>query len=318
MGKIFKVIIAFLYLAVLFYLMGCSSISPWLLSIPKADIIFQTTMNVEPYNLNFIQADGSSVQSITLKENFVKPMWSRDYTVLYGLSSPAGQPPYEDLGYPVYWDLKNGEFKKCDNNLHYYGQIEGYDEKTSVHEVLLSNAEEIILFDLDVCQQKQKFIDKWDNPGELTIIGFSYFPEKQELVYGEATNPDEASREYHLIKWNLNTGEKVDLAEGVNPAWSPDGSQIAYIGLDGLYVIQANGNQSLELVKTKFFDPWRSGSPWYLAPQPRWSPDGKWLVYHQCIDLICDVLQTPIYKIQVSDGMQVKIFTGGKFPIWQP
>ena len=116
----------FFYLAMIFSLVGCSSTSTWPKSIPKADIMFQIAMNYRPYNLGFIQGDGSNLQKVNMDENFVKPIWSFDGTVLYGLSSPVGQTPYEDVGYPAFWDIKNGKFKRCDENLFTFDQIEGY------------------------------------------------------------------------------------------------------------------------------------------------------------------------------------------------
>lgn len=317
MKKFFKIQMSLFFLATIFSFVGCSSPSSWLKSIPKADIVFQIAMNYQPYTLGFIRSDGSNFLSMNIVDNFVKLVWGFDGTTIYGLSNPSGQPPYEEIGYPAYWDVKTGKFKRCFKNISTFDQIEGYKSTEGQNEVILNDKNKIIVFDLDTCKQIQKLVDNTNNPGTELIIGFSYFPGSQELIYGEITDAYQ-TRDYHLIKLDLITGKRIELAKGINPSWSPDGKNIAFIGLDGLYVVQANSNQIRDIIKTEFFNPYGSGSPWYLAPQPRWSPDGKWLVYHQCLDKICEVEKTPIFITRVSDGMQVKIFTGGKFPTWMP
>jgi hypothetical protein len=263
-----KTILKFLklgvFLAAILLLAGCGSTSSWPKSIPNGKILFQSDVQTK-VELNFIQIDGSNHHRIDLSQNFVKPSWSSDGEILYGLSSPSNQNYYEDAGYPAYWNIKSGLFKRCDNNLPYYRQIiEANDNPDYPHEVLLNNPGEVTLFDLDTCKEVKKIVDYNERSGEFGIVGASNLSEKQELLFGEYTEPDQ-SRDYRLMQLNLKTGEQVQLARGINPAWSPDGSQIAYIGLDGLYVMDAGGKQSRQLVKTQFFDPWRSGSPRAIA-----------------------------------------------------
>ena len=317
MGKIIKLLRMLIILITVLSINGCiNTSSAWHQIVPQTNIIFQSVM-WNPYELNFIQADGSNHQVLNLDVNFIKPVWSSDGAIIYGLSNPVTQPPYEFIGYPAYWKIKNHIFKRCDKNLPYYGQIEEYKHTTTKNEVILYNAYEIVIFDMDACQVKSTLVD-FNNPsGVYMISGFSYFPQTQEIVYGRLT-VENKSRKYSLRKMNLKTGEETELAEGINPAWSPDGKQIAFLGLDGLYVIQADGQQSQKLINRQFFDPYSISGPSLRNPQPYWSPDGQWLIYHQCIDTACDYIQTPIYKVRVSDGEETKIYTGGKFPSWQP
>ena len=58
----------------------------------------------------------------------------------------------------------------------------------------------------------------------------------------------------------------------MSPAWSADGSLLAYSCTDDLCVMNADGTESRTL----------TGSP-YDEGEPAWSPDGEWLVYTRLI-----------------------------------
>ena len=57
------------------------------------------------------------------------------------------------------------------------------------------------------------------------------------------------------------------------PAWSPDGSQIAFFGRkDGnpeIYIADADGTNQTRIT-FNYVDDW----------EPSWSPDGEWLLYN--------------------------------------
>ena len=54
------------------------------------------------------------------------------------------------------------------------------------------------------------------------------------------------------------------------PAWSPDGSYLAFAGANGLYVIRRNGTELGRVAKLYF-----GTNP----PTPSWSPDGRFLAF---------------------------------------
>lgn len=321
MLKFRKSMLINLFFSLLFILIGCFTPSgsfntfSWPKSVPEANIVFQSSMNTST-KLYFIKDDGSNLQILNIFEKFSIPVWSSDGKRLYGLSTAKGVASPEYLGFPAYWNINNGEFKRCSNNLPFFWQIEEYKNSGNPNIVILYNTEEIVLFDMQSCQEIQKFVDYTNRTGEFGISGFSYKPDTEELLFGEFTVPYPS--DFRIIKLNLKTKDRVEIAKGVNPAWSPDGSKIAYVGVDGLYIIQTTKRESKCILQTQFFDPLEGGSPQIYAPKPQWSQDSEWLVYHQCINKYCKAKETLIYKIRVSNGYVEKIFTGGEYPSWRP
>jgi Tol biopolymer transport system component len=208
----------------------------------------------------------------------------------------------------------------CDEDLPYFFQIEGTNNKENPYEVLVNNVWTIILLDLAECREKQRLVD-YEAPPEnknYDIEGFSYYSPTQELVFGLVVNPY-GDRQYRIMHLDVKSGQQQQLAgEGINPTWSPDGTHIAYIRWDGIYIALSDGSDAKKLVAQQMFDPNEAGTPWINSPIPRWSSDSEWLVYHLCTVKICKLENTEIYKIRVSGGEPERILIGGMDPSWRP
>ena len=65
---------------------------------------------------------------------------------------------------------------------------------------------------------------------------------------------------------------KVDLDGATSPSWSPDGSKLVFVGLQGgqsdLYVVDATGGDLKALTRDRYTD-----------RDPVWSPDGKKIAF---------------------------------------
>lgn len=292
------------------FLASCQS--SWRQSIPEAEIVYQSL--VYPSELGFINANGENNQTIEIKKSLKKPIWSSDGSIIFGLSGGAGV----DYGYPAYWEPGKGRFRVCDRNQPFFTHIQGTDNVNNSYEVIVQDGWEITVFDIAQCKRGHTYVDYSDNVGDYSIAGFSYQPTTQELLYGLVINPS-TNREYKIIKLDINTGVEVILAEGINPAWSPDGTQIVYLGMDGMYAINADGSEPIRLVNQQFFDPWHNVSPWTMTSLIRWSADGNWLIYHRCeTEDICKREDANIYRIRLNNGLEEIIIEGGKFPSWRP
>jgi Tol biopolymer transport system component len=81
-------------------------------------------------------------------------------------------------------------------------------------------------------------------------------------------------RQIHIFLLDISKHKLQDLGAGVSPAWSPDGTQIAYCGKDlpgylQIHVIRADGSEHKQLTQMPFFN----------ACSPDWSPDGTKIVF---------------------------------------
>jgi len=291
-------------------LTGCKSV--WQEPIPDGEIVYQRygDNDVPGFHLGFVQPDGSDNQVLLPNRDFEIPVWSADGGFLYGLTHGKGA----YLGYPSYWDFQNGRFGSCEHSLPFFMWIQGPFNPDNPYKVIVSNHFEIMTIDLSDCDQTQTLVDYSSAPGNYTLSGFSYFSSTQDLVYGLIVDPHSYNAQYQLVLKNLETGATARLAEGINPSWSPDGTRIAYIGIDGLYVLDMNdpGAQPKQLLDISFFKSWTDGgSAAGFVTTPSWSPDGEWLVYHRCeAARYCTWEDATIYKIPSSGGAEEAFLPG--------
>jgi Tol biopolymer transport system component len=97
---------------------------------------------------------------------------------------------------------------------------------------------------------------------------------------------------------DIDKGQRIHLTQDPggdwHPSWSPDGSQIAYKRQDGIYLMDADGQNRRRLV-----------SPYSDIPISRddevnlvWAPDGSRLLFSACLDRS----NYDIYVINLKDG----------------
>ncbi len=309
----------FFMLGTILILTGCQS--TWRQPFPDAEIVYQMEYNVKNenvwiYEMGFVNADGTNpviiktgslFHRIPLGHYIKKPVWGDSGNSIYFLTE--GQ---HDIfqGYSSYWG-QNYKPKIC-KNWYIPAQIEAVGDGIA----LISPPEgKVILVDLKRCKETRLLLDHSDTSDPLVAwsIGVSYSPENNTLLFGKK---DLSSGNYQLMSLNKTTGKTMVLTEGLNPSWSPDAAQIAFIRSDGIFVMNVNSGQIRQILSGSFF-----GNYMYVdaAPMPRWSPDGEWLVYHRCSNgkNVCSIAESSIYKVEVATGKEVKIVDGGIFPDWK-
>jgi len=112
------------------------------------------------------------------------------------------------------------------------------------------------------------------------------------------------------IGWADGRGEAVTLVDGRTPAWSPDGSQVAYQGTDpqgnnpGLYLVSAGGGPSTRLTDHE------------TDRAPTWSPDGASIAF-----MSSRSGRWQLYVVPAAGGMSQPLGQSGGndgLPAWSP
>ncbi len=127
----------------------------------------------------------------------------------------------------------------------------------------------------------------------------------------------------HLLLIDVNTNEQRNLSgeealvEDGSPAWSPDGSWIAFRRkeLEGptatlgkqLWLMRGDGSEARALTADPSFD----------HGQPQWSPDGRHLLFHK-LPLRGPDIVLSVWLLTVESGEQWEIARPGQRPLWLP
>ncbi|MFT5136681.1 MAG: imidazolonepropionase-like amidohydrolase/Tol biopolymer transport system component [Arenicella sp.] len=108
-----------------------------------------------------------------------------------------------------------------------------------------------------------------------------------------------------IYTMSITGGQATNIASGlpweIQPRFSPDGSQIAFIsdrkGGDNIWVMDSNGENAKAISKEKF----------RLMNNPSWSPDGKYLVArkHFTTSRSAGTGEIWLYHIMGGDGIQL-------------
>ena len=86
---------------------------------------------------------------------------------------------------------------------------------------------------------------------------------------------------------------------GCDPAWSPDGRQLAFTAPDGVWTIAPGSNTGVRLVDTTL-----SGGAYTVFEKPRWSPDGTRLAF-AVVTGAEDGPSSHVQVVRVEDGATV-------------
>jgi Tol biopolymer transport system component len=172
-----------------------------------------------------------------------------------------------------------------------------------------------MILDLSTCTITSTIVNL-NNGTWYEVLGISYSQERDELVYGVSSWDGYNPMTYQLILLEMDTGKETFLGEGFYPQWSPDSTQIAYVGVDGLYLMYPDGSNQQQLLSHTFVGNHRCVG--VIVTLPRWTPDGEWLLYHRCGIDDCAVSDNSIYRLSILTGQEEMIIDGGAYPAWRP
>jgi Tol biopolymer transport system component len=146
------------------------------------------------------------------------------------------------------------------------------------------------------------------NKTTLTQSGNNYSPKfspGNKIAYCQQTD---AAPNLYLM--NIDGTNKHLIAAGSSPEWSPDGGRIAFVGGVGgpqIFVSGANGSDIRQLT-TASLPSWDTGFPPFGNYYPKWTPDGKKIVYQSEIN---DNGQPEIYIMNSDGSNQIRLTYSG-------
>ena len=133
------------------------------------------------------------------------------------------------------------------------------DRLAFVRTELASNESWISVIDFETMTETR--IMQEADAGAIEWGGLSWLPNGDRIAFSRGF-------QLHLIAADGSELESLGVA-GVSAAWSPDGSEIAFTRDWQVFVVDADGSNEREL----------TGPSDQLSFSPRWSPDGKRLVF---------------------------------------
>jgi Tol biopolymer transport system component len=128
---------------------------------------------------------------------------------------------------------------------------------------------------------------------EAEVFNPVWSPDGQRIAF-YATGATGAD---HVFVMSADGTGPQELAEGVWPSWSPDGSQIIYSGPDGLYVMDTDGTNSERVV---------AGDAFF----GEFAPDGSRIAY------IATEADSVAVNIIHSDGSERSTLLRRPAPVW--
>lgn len=120
---------------------------------------------------------------------------------------------------------------------------------------------------------------------------------------------------------DLTDNSVVQVIERATHAiWSPDGSQLAYIGIDGLYITETSTFSVVHFIPINDVTIGELSSIWWRPwlPIPQWSDEGKKLLYHRHLDATYSDfnMNYGIYMFDLVTHNQSRIVENGVNPTW--
>jgi len=207
---------------------------------------------------------------------------------------------------PALVDLQTGEMKQCKAFGDVTSSYAYYGLKDEHHWGIGATSNLIYIFDFTTCEIVKKLIEI----DEMNLImGLSWNPEARLLAYGVHISRDfiEEHQDYELYIYDFDNETTSIIAEGISPAWSPDGREIAFFSESGISVINLEANE-ITTVNMEY----RSINDGSI----HWSADGNGFLF--CVYMKNNEGRSDekIYYYSIDDNELELLLIGGIDPYW--
>lgn len=309
----------FIILIILINTVGCTNkkTSPtyWQqpLQIPDGNIIFQTIKfssvieNVGKEVIGFYNFDTGKLEFLDLGSPLITPFFLGTDKII-AIDKLGNQGSINEFSGNIYI-FNNKYYIWCDSPVATGWWIHTYGDS-----ILINSDSGINLIRSSDCSLISTILSKSQIStlfGTAHINSYSLSRDRDFIII-ESTNK--------LFKADLTDMTILDYKiNGANPAISPNQQQIAYIGSDGIYVMNITGKNNILI--SQYADALN-----YLIngifPKPIWSNDGKKLIYHKCINVetthFCmNINDYSIFIYDLDKQTETKIIDGGINPSWR-
>lgn len=283
------------------------------IEIPNADIVYNSiSIDNKEHHIDvigFYSLQNKKTETVDFDWNTILPYYINPNELI--VINKKGYPgDYMDsLGHLMI--LRDNQIARCSSPQTFGDYVKPYNGKA-----LISSLEGIYLINPVDCTVEKTVLSIKDVQDVFTgqFGTFDLSGSGNLLIFSNGSLPISK-----LMLKDLSTGEMTDLhLNGANPSFSPNEESVAYLGSDGIYLIDINGTSSKLLVplgETMDGSYMSRGNP----SKPNWSPDGAKLVYHKCSSksLNCGAIEDyDIYVYDIETNQEELIIHGGLNPSW--
>lgn len=289
-----------LLIIVLFTLLCYSCQRTYVADIP-ADVVVYQKNDGRRGTLAYFDLDNLEPVEILAPQRFSSPVWNDEINGFLGniWILKKGPAPVQRGGI-AYWLPESGKLVFCKQ-----------DSKAS--ELLYQNEDKLVViaigdqgifsYDMTYCQLLDIFVsgESW-----WRLSGLTFDESNGIIYYGVQTIDNDSNVTRKLKSFDLKTREAIDIAEGINPSYSKSRNSIAFLGKDGLYLLDLITRNTVKLFEIPNL---------YLEPvnYPRWSQDGRYIAIHVPFDSLT-VMGQEIVVYDTETNTLIRTGIEGIFP----